>query len=112
MRPVISFALGGWLLSGIAVPAGAHPGELDKQGCHTDRSTREYHCHENRRGLPPPDPEPKEAFAAEVRRDLFFARCADARAAGYQNIRRGQPGYRPELDRDNDGIACEPYNSR
>ncbi|WP_420801987.1 excalibur calcium-binding domain-containing protein [Sphingomonas cavernae] len=22
---------------------------------------------------------------------------------------RGQPGYAPHLDRDNDGIACEPH---
>ncbi|HTQ16173.1 excalibur calcium-binding domain-containing protein, partial [Mycobacterium sp.] len=28
-------------------------------------------------------------------------------AAGAAPIRRGQPGYRPELDRDGDGIACQ-----
>ena len=38
---------------------------------------------------------------------VYFANCAQARAAGYQNIRRGQPGYRAALDRDNDGVACE-----
>ena len=40
---------------------------------------------------------------------LYFANCAQARAAGKAPIRRGEPGYRPPLDRDNDGIACEPY---
>ncbi|MFD8243694.1 excalibur calcium-binding domain-containing protein [Nocardia sp. NPDC059691] len=27
--------------------------------------------------------------------------------AGKAPLRRGQPGYAPHLDRDNDGIACE-----
>ena len=30
-----------------------------------------------------------------------------ARAAGVAPIRRGNPGYRPALDRDNDGVGCE-----
>jgi micrococcal nuclease len=33
--------------------------------------------------------------------------CAQLRARG--GARRGEPGYRPEWDGDNDGIACEPY---
>ncbi|MEN5203044.1 excalibur calcium-binding domain-containing protein [Stenotrophomonas sp. TWI700] len=27
-------------------------------------------------------------------------------------MRRGDPGYGPHLDRDNDGIGCEPYRGR
>lgn len=42
----------------------------------------------------------------------YYARCADARAAGAAPIYRGQPGYRPGLDADNDGVACEPYYGR
>ncbi|MFO1147822.1 MAG: excalibur calcium-binding domain-containing protein [Alsobacter sp.] len=38
----------------------------------------------------------------------YFPTCAAARAAGYSNIPRGAPGYAPHLDRDGDGIACEP----
>lgn len=34
--------------------------------------------------------------------------CNDARAAGTAPIYRGEPGYRPEMDGDSDGIACEP----
>jgi len=30
---------------------------------------------------------------------------------GKAPIRVGEPGYRPALDADNDGIACEPYRS-
>ena len=42
---------------------------------------------------------------------IAFRNCAEARAAGYQSIRRGQPGYAEHLDRDKDGIACEPLPS-
>jgi hypothetical protein len=38
---------------------------------------------------------------------VYYKNCAEARAAGAAPIYRGQPGYRPGLDRDGDGIACE-----
>ncbi len=38
---------------------------------------------------------------------VFFNNCAEARAAGAAPLHRGDPGYRPELDRDKDGTACE-----
>ena len=37
---LISFAF--WL----AAPAVAHPGGVNSQGCHTNRKTKEYHCHD------------------------------------------------------------------
>lgn len=37
----------------------------------------------------------------------YYANCAEARAAGAAPMRRGEPGYRPALDRDDDGVACE-----
>lgn len=33
--------------------------------------------------------------------------CNDAREAGTSPIYRSEPGYRPEMDGDDDGIACE-----
>ena len=36
-----------------------------------------------------------------------FANCSQARAAGYSNLRVGEPGYRRRMDRDGDGVACE-----
>ncbi len=39
--------------------------------------------------------------------DVYYANCTEARAAGAAPIRRGEPGYRPGLDRDDDGVACE-----
>ncbi|MEF2975743.1 excalibur calcium-binding domain-containing protein [Subtercola sp. YIM 133946] len=42
---------------------------------------------------------------------VYYANCTAAWQAGAAPIRRGQPGYRSALDRDNDGVACEvrPY---
>ena len=40
---------------------------------------------------------------------VYYRNCDAARDSGVAPIRRGEPGYRPELDADGDGIACEPY---
>jgi hypothetical protein len=42
----------------------------------------------------------------------YYRNCAAARAAGAAPIYSGEPGYRAPLDRDGDGIACEPYRGR
>lgn len=46
---------------------------------------------------PAPNPSP----------DVYYKNCAEARDAGAAPILRGQPGYRSQLDGDDDGIACE-----
>jgi hypothetical protein len=38
---------------------------------------------------------------------VYYPNCAAVRAAGKAPLLRGQPGYRPALDRDGDGKACE-----
>lgn len=38
-----------------------------------------------------------------------YPHCDAARAAGAAPVRAGEPGYGPHLDRDGDGVACEPY---
>jgi hypothetical protein len=45
----------------------------------------------------PPAPAPRAGYK----------NCTEARNAGVTPIYRGQDGYAPHLDRDNDGIACE-----
>ncbi|MEZ0493409.1 excalibur calcium-binding domain-containing protein [Kineococcus sp. TBRC 1896] len=37
----------------------------------------------------------------------YYRNCTEAWDAGAAPIRAGQPGYRPALDRDRDGVACE-----
>jgi len=39
---------------------------------------------------------------------VFYRGCHEVRAAGRAPLYRGQPGYRPDMDGDSDGIACEP----
>ena len=78
----------------------AHPGGLDAKGCHTNRKTGDYHCHQPRRAARP-------ASGRSLDGRVYFPNCTAAREAGFSNIRRGEPGYRQDLDRDNDGIACE-----
>lgn len=89
-----------------AGPADAHPGGLDANGCHHNRRTGDYHCH--RAGAAPPQSlrqsQPRGSGSGGA---AYYPNCAAARAAGAAPIRRGQPGYRPGLDRDGDGIACE-----
>jgi len=86
----------------------AHGGGLNKEGCHTNRSTGEYHCH---RGASAPAPRqavaPLAPLEGGANRSRAFANCAEGRAAGAAPVRRGSPGYGPHLDRDNDGVGCE-----
>lgn len=51
---------------------------------------------------PAPPPEP----AAPVQ-SVYYANCAAARASGASPLYAGSPGYRSQLDRDGDGVACE-----
>jgi hypothetical protein len=61
-----------------------------------------------------PSPPPSDARAPGPQQSpiVYYSNCDAARAAGVAPLKRGQPGYRPELDRDGDGIACEPYRGR
>lgn len=67
-------------------------------------------------------PRPKQRPAVGSRRPVpayappasgvYYRNCSAVRAAGAAPLYRGQPGYRPEMDGDSDGIACEPYRGR
>lgn len=82
-------------------PAAAHPGGLNAQGCHTNRKAGDHHCHRNPRAA-----QPVQA-ARSIDGTVYYANCAAVRAAGAAPLRRGDPGYRSGLDRDDDGVACE-----
>ncbi|GAA5503859.1 hypothetical protein Dxin01_03626 [Deinococcus xinjiangensis] len=49
---------------------------------------------------------PQPALSPPVQ-DVYYANCSAVRTAGKSPLLRGQPGYRPGLDRDGDGRACE-----
>lgn len=101
--------------------AWAHGGGVDKDGCHTKRSTGEYHCHgggsasartRNFGGLASDFSPATTQPSRPMQSTGAFANCTEARAAGAAPIRRRDPGYGTHLDRDNDGVACEPYRER
>ncbi|CAJ1493790.1 excalibur calcium-binding domain-containing protein [[Mycobacterium] kokjensenii] len=48
------------------------------------------------------------ALAPVAAADPYYKNCTAAREAGAAPLYEGDPGYRTELDRDGDGIACEP----
>ena len=110
MKGMIGTAFGLMLLA-TSLDAPAHPGGLDKHGCHNNRSTGEYHCHRGpgaaapRSGL---QRSPARSSAAPARTaGGAFRNCTEARAVGAAPVRRGDPGYGSHLDRDNDGVGCE-----
>ena len=48
----------------------------------------------------------KKSESAPEPQKEFYANCKEAKAAGAAPMYEGDPGYRPELDRNHDGIAC------
>lgn len=48
---------------------------------------------------------------AAIEQSVYYAGCNEVRAQGKDPLYAGQPGYRPEMDGDGDGIACEPIRS-
>jgi hypothetical protein len=111
MRSSCTSLLTALFLVSFPVAGMAHGGGLNAEGCHNNRKTGDYHCHRT----------PSKGFAygggssvervspvspSGARRGAF-KNCAEARAAGAAPVRRGDPGYGPHLDRDNDGIGCE-----
>jgi len=105
------------LLASLAIVAHAHPGGLNKEGCHNDRKNGGYHCHRAPAASSgsPPDDGPATLQPAQrpaPGNGRAYRNCDEARAAGAAPVRRGEPGYGPHLDRDNDGIGCEPYRGR
>ncbi len=61
---------------------------------------------------PDPDPDPGSLGGSGGSEDdddgsVYYSNCDEAEAAGAAPLHRGDPGYRPELDRDGDGTACD-----
>ena len=114
MRATCRFAVIVYLIASSS--AFAHGGGLDKDGCHTNRKTGDYHCHRgggsssnHSPNIPTNSLQPTRRAPA---RPNAFANCPEARAAGAAPVYRGEPGYGPHLDRDGDGVGCEPYRGR
>ncbi|MET0290062.1 MAG: excalibur calcium-binding domain-containing protein [Pseudoxanthomonas sp.] len=95
--------------------AGAHAGGLNKDGCHHDRKQGGEHCHRGPAATEAVRRQPLMSPAADASvpaRAQVFRNCAEARAAGAAPVRRGELGYGVHLDRDHDGVGCEPSRGR
>ncbi|MEU1756727.1 excalibur calcium-binding domain-containing protein [Micromonospora matsumotoense] len=57
---------------------------------------------------PNPTPSPTPKKTSKPKPALYYKNCDAVRAAGDAPLFEGEPGYRPGLDRDGDGEACEP----
>lgn len=97
----------------------AHGGGLDRHGCHNDRKNGGYHCHRAPAAAAPAPAAPAQqsftpsrANGQDRSRQRVFRNCTEAREAGAAPVHRGDPGYGPHLDRDDDGVGCEPYRGR
>src|SRR5262245_16401082 len=66
------------LLLFATIPAGAHPGRLDDNGCHYERGKGGYHCHEER----PPNPD-RMAPVKKSRENI----CHDKSSPNYRQLR-------------------------
>ena len=55
---------------------------------------------------------PSASLSLLVRHRLAARNCAAACAVGLAPSRRGEPGYYPHLDADDDGVACEWWHCR
>lgn len=70
---------------------------------HLDADNDGVACEDTTVAVPAPPPPADPPPAA-----VYYANCDAVRAAGKAPILRGQPGYDSHLDRDGDGVACEP----
>lgn len=57
--------------------------------------------------VPAPTTVPVPVAVPAPDRAAYYPNCTAVKQAGAAPLRRGEPGYRAGLDRDNDGIACE-----
>jgi len=115
MRALIALSL-------VALPVGvpqaiAHGGGLNAEGCHNNRQTGDYHCHRGGGGgggssTPRSSPRQTRPSVTPAGGGGVFRNCTEARAAGAAPVYAGSPGYGPHLDRDGDGVGCEPYKGR
>lgn len=90
-------------------PALGHSGGTNAEGCHTNRSTGDYHCH-GKKEKARTAPAAATLYGAQPARGsatIRYANCTEARRAGAAPVRRGDPGYGKHLDRDGDGVGCE-----
>lgn len=84
----------------------AHGGRTNSEGCHNNRKTGEYHCHNS--GSTKSAKTESRSVARTGARDYNCSDFYDWEDAQDTYERAGGPIIDPyDLDRDSDGVACE-----
>ena len=60
---------------------------------------------------PNPMPAPQQSPSPASGAQFYFSSCDQAHSIGKTVLRTVEEGYRPELDRNRNGIACEPADT-
>ncbi len=55
----------------------------------------------------PGHPADRSTTAPTRPNSVYYKNCAEAHASGRWDIPEGDPAYRPGLDKDHNGVACE-----
>lgn len=88
----------------VHIPRASNPGpvELPETASDKEWAARAF-------GRSRPEVDANEPDPTTVEESVYYANCDEVRAAGKDPLHPGDPGYRPELDGDGDGSACEPH---
>jgi len=92
----------------------AHSGRTDSSGCHTNKKTGEYHCHEKTAAVSVKSAKTESRVKAKTN---FSCETNIYNCADFNGHTEAQTVYDlclsevkkdiHDLDRDNDGLACE-----
>ena len=98
----------------------AHSGRTNKQGCHTNKKTGEYHCHEKKVKTKKVRTEAKiktrtvARTSAKIKtKDKIICNWNAYNCSDFSTQAKAQHTFEycgydiHDLDRDNDGLACE-----
>jgi hypothetical protein len=87
-------------------PANAHPTRTTpkpKRSTTTHRATATHRATPTHRATTTP----ARPTTTHPTSSAYYPNCTAVRAAGKAPLHRSDPGYRPALDRDKDGLACD-----
>jgi hypothetical protein len=105
---LILAVMGGIVALGLYVHSHYH-GNADSKKTTSSKTSKPKANNNSRRSYDYDDTDTDEQ---EEDDEVYYDNCSEARENGAESIEEGEPGYREELDRDGDGVACEPWHGR
>lgn len=117
LSAVVLGGIGGYAWSSLGAPAARAPAARQATNVPLPASPeerpaaldKEWSSRSDDARWPGAGPATGPAASAAPDRSVYYSGCNEVRALGKAPLYAGQPGYRPEMDGDGDGIACEPH---